>query len=124
MADISELEGINSAEVNKLCGANIGTREEFLTQIGGFFNYGIMYMSIKTAIKPDRLVQFVPPESLPVDLLPNVWLEALTKRVLREVPLEDPWLRRCQYRLNRFTGNLKGTWLGWQKNVPIFALIG
>jgi flagella basal body P-ring formation protein FlgA len=124
MADISNLEGINSDEVDKLCQAKIRTVEEFLAQIDSpFFNYGIVYMSIKTGIKQDRLIEFVPPERLSADLLPDVWIEKLTNRVLREAPLEDPWLKRCRRGLKKFSRGLKGTWHGWQKNLPIFALI-
>jgi flagella basal body P-ring formation protein FlgA len=124
MADISNLEGINSDEVDKLCQAKIKTVEEFLAEIEPpFFNYGIVYISTKTGIKQDRLIEFVPPDRLSADLLPNVWIENLTSRVLREAPPEDPWLKRCRLGLKKFSRGLKGNWHGWQKNLPIFALI-
>jgi hypothetical protein len=123
MADISNLEGINSDEVDKLCQAGIGTVEDFLVQIEPLFNYGIMYMSISTGIKADRLIQFVPPERLRASVLPDCWIEGLTARVLREAPPDDPWLKRCELGAKHTFRGLRGNWLGWQKNLPILALI-
>ncbi|HEX8846269.1 MAG TPA: SAF domain-containing protein [Pyrinomonadaceae bacterium] len=125
MADISSLEGIHSDEVDALCRAKIRTTEEFEAQIEPpFFNYGIMYMSINTDIKPDRLIEFVPPELVPMDLLPDVWLEGLAARVLREpLPDGDPWRKRCRRGLQRFGRGLKGHWKGWKDNLQIFVLM-
>lgn len=123
MADISDLEGINSEEVKKLCQANIKTVEAFVAQIETSFNYGVMYMSIKTDIKPDRLIELVPPERVPFNMLPDVWLEGVTNRAVREAEPDDRWLKRCQHGLTRFTRGLQGNWLGWRKNLPMLALV-
>ncbi len=123
MADISDLEGINSDEVGKLCHANIKTVEAFMAQLETQFNDGITYLSNKTSIKPDRLVEFVPPERLPANILPDAWLEGVTNRVLREAKPDAIWLKRCHYGLQRFASGLKGNWLGWRKNLPLMAVI-
>ena len=123
MADISRLEGINSNEVDQFRNANIGTVELFLLEIDRNFNYGIMYMSIRTGIEPERLIALVPFELVPLEVLPNIWIEDLATRVLREAPSDNPWLTRCRLCLQSFGRGLKGNWLGWKHNLPIAVLI-
>jgi hypothetical protein len=120
MADISNLEGINSSETDKLCRANIKTVEGFLSQIA---DYGFTFVSINTGIKPDRLIELMPPDHVQISLLPDTLLESLAARVLREAPPDDPWLRRCGFGLHRFARGFRGNWEGWQENLPLFALV-
>lgn len=123
MAAIGKLQGINSDEVTKLCQAGIGTIEEFVGHLNPNFNYGVFYISTKTGIKPDRVIQLVPPESLRPDILPDVWLEAVVTRVLRKADPDDPWLIRCRLRLHDFWRGLRGNWYGWRQNLPIVGLL-
>ncbi len=122
MADISTLEGINSEEVDKLCRSRIRTVEDFLACVEPNFNDGIWSVSGQTGIKPDRLVQLVPPARVPAHLLSDEWIVGVTKRVLREGTF-DPWLKRCRFRLQRSGRGLKGHWRGWKNNLPIFVLV-
>lgn len=124
MDDISNLEGITSGEVEKFCRANISTVEDFLAQIDPDFIYGIIFMFLHTGIKPSRLLELLPPDRLKVDSLPDTWVEELADRVLRQAPPDDRWFKRCRQGLQRFTLGLKGNWLGWRKNLPIFVLVG
>lgn len=121
--DISELEGINSEEVGKLCGANIKTVETFMAQLKTGFVKGIKSISKSTGIRPERLLEFVPPDRLPVGMLSEKWLEGVTKRVLREAKPDDWWLKRCRHGFRRFKRGLKGHWLGWRKNLPMLVVV-
>jgi flagella basal body P-ring formation protein FlgA len=123
MADISYLEGINSDEVESLCRVGVGTVEDFMSRIQPNFNYGIMNMSLKSGLKPARLIQIVPAECLPADVLPNIWLEDVTARVLEEAPPDDPWLKRCRLGAQRVARGFRGVWLGWRENLPIVGLV-
>src|ERR1043165_5173796 len=121
MSDISKLKGINFEEIRKLRAANINTVEDFLARMNPNFNYGIMYLSDRTGIKPDRILEFVSPKDLKIDILPNVWLENLSARALDEAPPDYSWLKRKSFGLQRFWLGLKGNWLGWGKNFPLFV---
>lgn len=123
MAAIGRLEGINSDEVAKLCRAGITTVEKFADFFDPHFIFGAAYLSVRTGIKPDRLIQLLPPESLRADLVPDEWLEAIVTRVLRKARPDDPWLKRCRLRLRDFVGGLRGNWLGWRPNLPIVGLL-
>ncbi|HKQ50894.1 MAG TPA: SAF domain-containing protein [Pyrinomonadaceae bacterium] len=122
MADISTLEGINSDEVNKLCGAQLSTVEEFLACVEPNFEDGIRAVSGRTGITPERLIQLLPLARVPVHLLPDEWIVGVTKRVLR-TEAYDPWRKRCKFGLQRFGRGLKGHWRGWKDNLPIFVLL-
>lgn len=123
MAAIGKLQGINSDEVTKLCQAGIGTIEKFVGHLNPNFNYGVFYISTKAGIKPDRVVQLVPPENLRPDILPDVWLEGVVTRVMRKADPDDPWLKRCRLRLRDFFTGLRGIWMGWRQNLPIVGLL-
>jgi hypothetical protein len=123
MAAIGRLEGINSDEVAKFCRAGITTVEKFADFFSPHFIYGAAYLSVKTGIKPDRLIQLLPPENLQAELVPDEWLEAIVTRVLRKARPDDPWLKRCRLRLRGFVAGLRGIWLGWRPNLPLAALL-
>ena len=123
MAAIGRLEGINSDEVAKFCRAGITTIEKFADFFDPHFIYGAVYLSVRTGIKPDRLIQLLPPESLQAELVPDDWLEAIVTRVLRKARPDDPWLKRCRLRLRDFVASLRGNWLGWRPNLPLAALL-
>jgi hypothetical protein len=122
MTDIGELEGITSDEAAKLRRAGIGTVKKFEGQIEHDFIAGIKLMVSQTGIKPDRLMELLPPDRLVVESVPEAWLEGLTRRILRKAPQDDPWIRRCRFSVERFARCLKGNWLGREKNLPIFVL--
>jgi hypothetical protein len=123
VAAIGRLEGITSDEVAKFCRAGITTGEKFVDFFNPHFIYGAVYLSIRTGIKPDRLVQLLPPDRLRTGQVPDEWLEAIVTRVLRKAPPDDPWLKRCRLRLRDFVTGLRGIWLGWRQNLPLVALL-
>lgn len=121
MGDISKLEGINFEEIRNLRAAHINTVEDFLAQMNPDFNYGIMYVSQSTGIKPERVLELVSPKDLNADVLPNIWLESLSAKALDEAPPDYSWLKRKRFGAQRFWLGLKGNWLGWGENSPLFV---
>lgn len=124
MPEIGELEGINSGEVKRFCRAGITTVERFLEHLDPDFIYGIMHVSIKTSVKPSRLLQLLLPDRVPLSEMPDIWIEELTERVLREAPADENWIWRCGYSIQNRINRLKGNWGGWKQNLPILFLSG
>lgn len=126
MPDISHLSGITWNEAMKLRRVGLETVEAFerFVALGDdSFVYRIAVLANLSRIwKPERLIELIPPEKLPVKELPEVWLERLMARLLREAKPEETWLRRCRSGLQRVWLNMKGHWRGWRENFGLLLL--
>lgn len=122
MPDIGELYGITANEAMKLRGEGINTVEDFEALADANFALRIELLANSTNIKRERLAVLMPPQKLPVERLPDNWIDGVMARVLGEAEPDEPWLKRCRSGLQRWRLNLKGHWRGWAKNWQLLLL--